>query len=98
MRSVVTLISEILNIYFWVIIASVIMSWLIAFNVVNTRNQFVYSLNNLFHQLTEPVLGPIRRMLPSLGGIDVSPVLVILAIFFLRDFLCSNFGPCGWVF
>jgi YggT family protein len=98
MRSLVTLISEILNIYIWVIIASVIMSWLIAFNVINPRNQFVYTLRNVFYQLTEPVFAPIRRFIPSFGGIDFSPIVVILAIFFIRSFLCENFGPCGWAF
>lgn len=98
MRSVVTLINEVLGIYTWVIVAGVILSWLISFDVINRRNQFVHTLWNVFYQLTEPVMGPIRRILPSVGGLDFSPLVVLLAIFFLRNLLCDNFGPCGWAF
>jgi YggT family protein len=74
------LIYQILNIYFWVIIASVIVSWLVAFNVINTYNNFVRSLLRLLMVLTEPVYRPIRRVLPPMGGLDLSPIVVFLAI------------------
>ncbi|MCB9947784.1 MAG: YggT family protein [Rhodospirillaceae bacterium] len=73
-----------LRIYVWVVIASAILSWLVAFNVVNTRNQFVYSLGTMLHRLTEPALKPIRRFLPNLGGIDISPVILILILYFAQ--------------
>lgn len=73
--------------YFWLLIFSVIMSWLLAFGVVNTSNQFVSTFSEFLFRVTEPVLGPIRRLLPDLGGLDVSPVVMLLAIHFLRDVL-----------
>jgi len=76
-----------LDLYWWVIIASAIFSWLYAFNVVNSRNQFVGSIGNMLYRLTEPALRPIRRFVPSLGGVDISPVVLILLLVFLRDFL-----------
>jgi YggT family protein len=74
------LIYQILNIYFWVIIASVIVSWLVAFNVINTYNNFVRSLLRLLMVLTEPVYRPIRRVIPPMGGLDLSPIVVFLVI------------------
>lgn len=68
----------------WIIIGSVILSWLIAFNVVNPYNQFVRSLWDLFHRITEPMLRPIRRLLPDMGGIDLSPMILILILIFIR--------------
>ena len=73
-----------LRIYVWVVIASAILSWLVAFNVVNTRNQFVYTVGTMLHRLTDPALRPIRRFLPNLGGIDISPVILILIVYFLQ--------------
>ena len=87
MRSLALLIDQILDIYSWVIIASAIVSWLVAFGVVNVRNQVVRMLVDLLYRLTEPVLRPIRRLLPNLGGIDISPVIALLLIIFLRHFL-----------
>lgn len=77
----------VLNIYTWVIIAMAVMSWLVAFGVVNTRNRAVWTIGDLLTRLTEPLLRPIRRILPSFGGIDLSPVVLLLAIFFLREVL-----------
>ena len=74
-----------LDLYWWVIIASAIFSWLYAFNVVNSRNQFVGSIGNMLYRLTEPALRPIRSILPNLGGIDISPVILILLLLFIRD-------------
>lgn len=84
MPSLLLLIDKILEIYTWVIIAAAIMSWLVAFGVVNVRNQFIRVIVDLLYRLTEPVLRPIRRLLPNLGGVDISPIVVILAIIFLQ--------------
>jgi YggT family protein len=73
-----------IDLLIWIIIASAVLSWLIAFNVVNPYNQFVRSLWELFQRVTEPMLRPIRRMLPDMGGIDVSPVILILILIFIR--------------
>jgi YggT family protein len=73
-----------LQMYVWVVIAAAILSWLVAFNVVNTRNQVVYQIGNALYRLTEPALRPIRRILPNLGGIDISPVVLLLLIYFLQ--------------
>lgn len=79
-----------LDIYWWILIASAIFSWLYAFNVVNPRNQFVGSVGNFLFKVTEPVLAPIRRVLPDLGGIDISPIVVLIILFFLRQFLLTT--------
>ena len=77
------LIRTIIDIYFWIILASVILSWLVAFNVVNASNPYVRQIGNALKRLTEPLLGPIRRRLPDLGGIDVSPIVLLIALQFL---------------
>jgi YggT family protein len=82
-----------LDIYTWIIIAAVIFSWLFAFNVVNGRNQFVGMVGDFLHKATEPVLRPIRRMLPDLGGLDISPIVLLLIIFFVRRFLALSIAP-----
>jgi len=79
-----------LDIYWWIIIASAIFSWLYAFNVVNSRNQFVGTIGNMLYRLTEPALRPIRRFMPDLGGIDISPIILLLIIFFIRQFLVTT--------
>jgi YggT family protein len=75
----------VIDLYIWVIIAGAILSWLIAFNVVNTQNRFVYSVADMLYRVTEPALRPIRSILPNLGGIDISPVILILILLFIRD-------------
>jgi YggT family protein len=82
-----------LDIYWWLVIASAIFSWLYAFNVVNPRNQFVGSIGNMLYRVTEPALAPIRRLLPDLGGIDISPIILLLAIFFVRQFILTTVAP-----
>ena len=82
-----------LDLYWWFIIASAIFSWLYAFNVVNPRNQFVGTIGNMLFRLTEPALRPIRRYLPDLGGIDISPIILLLLIFFVRQFLLTTVAP-----
>lgn len=81
------LIDSVLEIFMWIIILQVIMSWLIAFNVINTSNRFVYMVGDFLYRVTEPVMRPIRRILPNLGGIDLSPLVVLLLIFFARNLL-----------
>ena len=82
-----------LNIYMWIVILAAVFSWLYAFNVINSRNQFVASIGNALYQLTEPVFARIRRFLPDLGGVDISPIVVLLIIFFLRSFLWNSIYP-----
>jgi len=82
-----------LDIYWWIIIASAIFSWLFAFNVVNVRNQFVGTIANFLYKATEPALRPIRRFMPDLGGIDISPIILLLIIFFLRQFILTTVAP-----
>ena len=78
-----------LDLYWWVVIGSAILSWLVAFNVVNTSNRLVYTIGDFLWRITEPALRPIRRVLPNLGGIDISPVVLLLAIFFVKQLLIN---------
>ena len=75
---------KILEIYSFIVIANVIISWLVAFNVLNTQNRFVYSILELTYRLTEPFLNKIRRFLPNLGTLDISPVILLLLIWFIK--------------
>jgi YggT family protein len=84
MQALFLVIDLALQLYIWVVIAMAIFSWLVAFNVVNTRNHGVAMIGNFLYHLTEPALRPIRRILPNLGGIDISPVILILIIIFIR--------------
>lgn len=79
-----------LNLYTWVLIGSAIFSWLYAFNVINSSNQFVNSVGRFLYNVTEPALRPIRRFLPDLGGIDISPIVLLLIIFFLRSLMWNT--------
>jgi YggT family protein len=81
------LVIVVLDLYTYVIIAAVIVSWLVGFGVINTYNQFARMVVKVLHALTEPVFGPIRRILPSMGGLDLSPLIVLLLIFFLQRWL-----------
>lgn len=87
MQSLLSLILTVIQLYIYVLIASAILSWLIAFNVVNTRNQFVAVLADVLYRLTEPALRPIRRILPNLGGLDLSPVVLILLLILVGNLL-----------
>ena len=87
MQSLFLLIDTILGLYVWILIASAVLSWLVAFNVVNTRNRAVYVIGDFLYRVTEPLLAPIRRILPNLGGLDLSPIIVILIIFFIRNLM-----------
>ena len=93
MRSVLDIILLVLQIYIWLLIAAAVLSWLVAFNVVNTRNQVVSMIGEFLYRATEPLLRPIRQMLPNLGGIDVSPVILILIILFLENVIVRYIYP-----
>jgi YggT family protein len=84
MRALLMVVLLALQLYIWVVIAAAIFSWLVAFNVVNTRNQFVGAIGEFLYRITEPVLRPIRNMLPNLGGIDISPIVLFLIIIFIQ--------------
>ena len=91
MRAVLDVVLLALQIYVWLLIASAVLSWLIAFNVVNMRNQFVAMLAESLWRLTEPALRPIRRFMPNMGGIDLSPVVLILLLIFIQSLLYEYF-------
>jgi YggT family protein len=93
MRSILYIILLVLDLYIWLLIAAAVLSWLVAFNVVNTRNQFVSMVGDFLWRITEPVLRPIRNFMPSLGGIDVSPVVLILLIILLKDLIIRYIYP-----
>lgn len=93
MRSILYIILLVLDIYIWLLIAAAILSWLVAFNVVNSRNQFVAMVGDFLYRITEPVLRPIRNVLPNLGGIDVSPVVLILIIILIKDIIGRYIYP-----
>lgn len=82
-----------LSIYWLIIIGAAIFSWLYAFNVVNSRNQLVNSIGTTLYRLTEPALRPIRRLLPDLGGVDISPIILLLALTFISMFLNYTVQP-----
>ena len=84
MRAFFLVIDLALQLYIYLLVAAAVLSWLIAFNVVNTRNQFVHMVGDFLWKITEPVLRPIRSVIPSLGGIDVSPVILILIIILIE--------------
>ena len=93
MKAIYLLAYELLNIYKWIVIANVIISWLISFNVLNTQNRFVYSILELTYHLTEPFLNKIRRFIPNLGTLDISPVILLLLIWFLQTCMYLYLAP-----
>jgi YggT family protein len=93
MRALLDVILIALQLYMWLVIAAAILSWLIAFNVVNTRNQFVSMISEFLYRITEPVLRPIRQFLPNLGGIDISPVILFLIIIFIERVILNYIYP-----
>ena len=82
-----------LEIYIWFIIASAVFSWLYAFNVVNSRHQLVASIGQFLFRVTEPALRPIRRFMPDLGGIDISPIILFIIIYFIRQLMWTSIAP-----
>jgi len=93
MRALLDVILIVLDLYVWLLIAAAILSWLVAFNVVNSRNQVVAMIGDFLYRITEPVLRPIRNMLPSMGGLDVSPVVLILIIILIKDIIVRYIYP-----
>ena len=91
MYSVLMLIDRIIDIYVWVIILSAVLSWLVAFDIINMRNRFVYLVGDALNRITEPVYRPIRRFLPDMGGLDLSPLILILGLWVLRDLMWELF-------
>jgi len=83
-------ISMLLSIVWWIFLIMIIMSWLINFNVINTRNQFVATVWRVVNQITDPILRPIRKIVPPLGGLDLSPIIVFVIIFFLQSFIAND--------
>jgi YggT family protein len=93
MRALLDVVLLVLQIYVWILIFAAILSWLIAFGVVNTRNQAVAMIGEFLFRITEPALRPIRNILPSLGGIDISPVILILIIYFIQEVIVRYIYP-----
>jgi len=93
MVALFNLIDTVISLYIWALIISAILSWLVAFNVINTSNRFVYLVGDFLYRITEPALRPIRNVLPNLGGIDISPVILILLLVFLRNFIRYDLAP-----
>jgi len=89
------LVLTVLDLYMWIVIIGVILSWLVAFNVVNTSNRFVYMIGDLTHRLTEPALGRIRRYIPNLGGLDISPVVLLILLVFAQRFIVWGYTQLG---
>jgi YggT family protein len=93
MKSIFILLDSIITIYLWIIIINALLSWLVAFNILNTQNRFVYSVLEVTHKLTDPALNRIRRFLPTFGSIDISPIILILVLMFLRNIVFEIFAP-----
>ena len=87
MYAFLNLVSTVISIYIWLLIAQAVLSWLVAFGIVNRYNRVVATIGDFLWRVTEPLLRPIRRVLPDLGGIDISPVILILLLYFLRDLM-----------
>ncbi len=90
MIALLSTLSMLLTLVWWVFLIMIVMSWLISFNVINTRNQFVAGVWRVLNQVTEPILRPIRRIIPPMGGLDLSPIVVFVIIFFLQSFIAND--------
>ena len=93
MYAIFWLIDTVIGFYIALVIAQIVLSWLVSFNVVNTRNRFVYIVGNFLYRVTEPALRPIRRLLPNFGGIDLSAVVLLLGLYFVRMLLIRDLAP-----
>ena len=93
MKSIFILLDNIITIYLWIIIINAILSWLVAFNILNTQNRFVFSVLDTTYKLTDPALNKIRRFLPTFGSVDLSPVVLILFLMFIRNLVFEIFAP-----
>ena len=93
MKSIFVLLDSVITIYIWIVIINAILSWLVAFNILNTQNRFVFSVLDTTHKLTDPALNKIRQFLPTFGSIDLSPVVLILFLMFIRNIVFEIFAP-----
>ena len=93
MKSIFILLDSIITIYLWVIIINALLSWLVAFNVLNTQNRFVFSVLDATYKLTDPILNKIRKFIPNFGSIDISPIILILILIFMRNLIFEIFAP-----
>ena len=93
MKSIFILLDSVITIYLWIIIINATLSWLVAFNVLNTQNRFVFSILDTTYKLTDPALSKIRRFIPMFGSIDISPVILILLLMFLRNIIFEILAP-----
>ena len=93
MKSIFILLDSLITIYLWIIIINAVLSWLVAFNILNTQNRFVFSVLDATYKMTDPALNKIRRYIPSFGSIDISPVILILLLLFLRNLVFEFFAP-----
>ena len=92
MNSLVILISQIIELFIWLLIIQAIMSWLITFGIINTQSSIVNMIGNFIYKITEPLLKPIRNLLPEFGGVDISPVILIILLIFLRNIIFEYTG------
>ena len=93
MKSIFILLDSVITIYLWIIIINAVLSWLVAFKVLNTQNRFVFSVLDVTYKLTDPALNKLRRFIPMFGSIDISPVILILLLMFLRNIIFEIFAP-----
>ena len=93
MKSIFILLDSLITIYLWIIIINALLSWLVAFNILNTQNRFVFSILDATYKLTDPALNKIRRFVPTFGSIDISPIILILGLMFLRNLVFEIFAP-----
>ena len=93
MKSIFILLDSIITIYLWIIIVNAVLSWLVAFNILNTQNRFVFSVLDTPYKITDPALNKIRRFIPTFGSIDISPVILILILMFLRNIIFEILAP-----
>jgi len=93
MKSIFILLDSIISIYLWIIIINAVLSWLVAFNILNTQNRFVFAVLDATYKMTDPVLNKIRKFIPTFGSLDVSPVILILLLMFLRNIVFEIFAP-----
>jgi YggT family protein len=92
-KSIFILLDSLITIYLWVIIINALLSWLVAFNILNTQNRFVFSVLDTTYKLTDPILNKIRKFVPTFGSVDISPIILILGLMFLRNLVFELFAP-----
>ena len=93
MKSIFILLDSVITLYLWIIIINALLSWLVAFNILNTQNRFVFSVLDVTYKLTDPMLNKIRKFIPNFGSIDISPIVLSLALMFLRNLVFEIFAP-----